>query len=74
MIIELIGKTEYEGNCEIDTNEENVIVLDNKLYILTDDELKKFYNGDYFEDGENEVDIYISEAPFELDSYHVIIK
>ncbi|MBP3928734.1 MAG: hypothetical protein J6D47_04060 [Peptostreptococcaceae bacterium] len=85
MIIELLSKEDKEQKYYFESNKRNIVVLNGLLYELTDDESKKFYNGDYMrehlkdsKEGYNldgfDLGLYVLNAPFCLEDYFLSIK
>ena len=85
MIIELISKEDMERKYYFNLCEKNIVILDGLLYELTDDEVKKFYNGDYMKQylndsedgfalGEFDLSLYVLNTPYHLEEYNLNIK
>ena len=85
MILELINKEDKEYRYCFKANERNIVILDGWLYDLTDEEAKKFYNGDYMREylkeveeglaiGEFDLGMYIIDAPLPLEEFSLNIK
>lgn len=86
MVIRLTYKESKELKYHFEIDEKNIVILNGNLYELTDDEVKKFYSGEYMrnhlKDVENKCSIsdefdlglYVTNAPYSLEDYFLEIQ
>ena len=86
MIIRLTGKESKELEYHFETDSSNIIILNGYLYELTDDEVVKFYSGEYMKEhlksvengcsisDEFDLGLYIVNAPYYLENYLLEIE
>ena len=85
MIIKLTSKEDRELKYHFETHEENIVILNGFLYELSDDEVVKFYYGEYMKkflkDAEEgyvlggfDLGLYITNAPYCLEDYFLEIN
>lgn len=85
MIIEFLDKDDNVHKFSFEADKKNIVILNGLLYELTNDEYRKFCNGDYakqhlngvkegYISSEFDLGLYVHDAPFNLDYYYLTIK